>query len=81
MDQDDLSDRVARMRSRFREVESALADPGVYGNADECRRLSVERGRLASFFDLYDTWQAHQRDLEENRKLLEHEKDPEFPSS
>lgn len=78
MDQDDLSDRVARMRSRFREVENALADPDVYGDANECRRLSVERGRLASFFDLYDTWQAHQRELEENRKLMAQEKDPEF---
>ena len=78
MNRDDLSDRVARMRSSFREAEDRLAAAGVRGDADECRRLSIERGRLASFFSLYDAWQSHLKVLEGNRKLLEEEKDPEF---
>ena len=78
MNRDDLSDRVARMRSSFRETEDRLAAAGVRGDADECRRLSIERGRLASFFSLYDAWQSHLKVLEGNRKLLEEEKDPEF---
>jgi len=78
MDRDDLSDRVARMRSSFREAEEKLAAAGIRGDAEECRRLSIERGRLASFFDFYDAWQAHLKILEGNRKLLEEEADPDF---
>lgn len=78
MKRDDLSDRVARMRLRLQHVEDALATSGVYGDVNECRRLSIERGRLAFFFELYDRWQAHQRELEKNLELLEKEDDPDF---
>ena len=78
MNRDDLSERVDRMRARLREVEDALANSGVYGDAAECRRLSMERGRLASFFELYDTWQSHCGELEKNQELLKMEDDPEF---
>ena len=78
MTPEDIAVHIDSMRGRFDELEKRLASPDIYAKPAECKLLSRERQHLAGLLESYSAWCKTRNDLEENRKLLHEEKDPEF---
>ena len=74
----DIEQHIKSIEIRFRELEVELASPEVYADTVKCRHLTSERRRISKILELYSSWNAAYRSVEENRNLLESEQDPEF---
>lgn len=75
-----IAKAISKLRTRFAEVEAALADQSVFSKPAECKRLSRERARLSQVLSDYENWNKVLQQIEENKKLLAEEKDEEFAS-
>ncbi len=78
MTPEDIAAYIAKLETRFAELESALSDPAVYARMDECRRLSQERRKLELLFETYRSWTGALREIEDNLELLSGEEDAEL---
>ncbi len=74
----DIASYVESLRPRFQELETALADPGIYARAAECKRLSQEHRKLGKLFADFADWNNALKQIAENRELLSSEEDAEF---
>lgn len=75
----DLIPFIEKARTRFKEVENALADPAVFNNPQRMSELSKEYNRLRELLEVADQYQKTLNELEENKKLVESEQtDPEL---
>ncbi len=75
---EDIANYIDNLRERFSELEKALADPALYSNMNEGRRLTQEHRRLEQLFGKFDDWKSALERATENRNLLATEEDPEF---
>lgn len=80
MNREDLAPRIETMRSRFLEIEQALAAPDAFSNPTTYQSLSRERTRLSTLFTLYEAWCDLLAAAESNRQLIQTETDPDFRS-
>ncbi len=80
MNPDEIAEHIDGVRRRRAELEARLADPAVYANQAECKRISRERTRLGSLVDTFDSWRAALKQLAENREMLQTEIDAELRS-
>ncbi len=78
MKPEDIAVHIDSMKERFAELETKLADPNIYAKPAECKALSRERQCLSDLFRHYGEWTRTLEQIEENRRLLQHEKDGEF---
>ena len=75
----DLRPHIDKLARRFAELESVLSDPKVFENAQRAQDLSKEYSRLKEITAIGEQLIKTQRDLAENRSLLEIEnKDSEL---
>ncbi len=74
----DISERVERLRMRFKQVESELADPSVFEQKDRFQELSKEHTRLSALVQCYDRLEAAKAELKENKEMLSAESDEEL---
>ena len=80
MKPEDFARQIEQFRTREKELETELSDPGVYAVPARASMLARERQRLQSIFAAYERWIAALESAKENRGLLESEHDPEFRS-
>jgi protein subunit release factor A len=68
------------MCGRIPELERLMNDPSVVGNPREMQRVGRELSELRPIAQAYDRYRKIAQELEENRQLLETEKDAEMRS-
>lgn len=78
MNPEEISQHLERLRIRFKELETKLADSSIYSRQEECRKIFVEHRKLNKLFENYDKWCSALKEIEENRQLLNNENDEEF---
>ncbi|HJU86492.1 MAG TPA: PCRF domain-containing protein, partial [Gemmatimonadota bacterium] len=74
----DLHPRVAELRARFAEVETALADPGVARDPERLREMGREHSQLAPVVAAAAKWETARRHLDEDREMLRESTDPDL---
>ncbi|MCX6986391.1 MAG: peptide chain release factor 1 [Lentisphaerae bacterium] len=74
----EIAPHICKLTSRFEEVKAKLSDPSIYTRQDECKKISREHQRLEDFFKNYNRWTDFINQLEENRKMIVNEQDPEL---
>ena len=63
-------DRLNEMEARFKEVESALADPAVASRPDEIKALGKEHSELKPVVDAWTEFRQARDDLREAKEML-----------
>ena len=76
----DIVDQINRLKTRFSELETELADPAIYDNPAKSQAVSREHRKLGNLFANYDNWVKAIDELAANRELLEGESDEEMRS-
>ena len=76
----DISRYIESLKARFKELEDRLADPAIYANHLELKKVSREHQRLNGLFRSYDRWGAALKEVEENSVMLLEEQDEELKS-
>ncbi len=74
----DLRPHIERLSRRFAEVEATLSDPKVFENPQRAQELSKEYSQLKDLVVHGKAYLKALDDLQENKKLLESETDPEL---
>jgi peptide chain release factor 1 len=75
-----LWDKLETVRGRIAELERLMTEPSVVGNQREMQRVGRELSDLRPLAEAYARYRKAEQELEENRQLLETEKDPEMRS-
>lgn len=70
--------KLEQLVSRYEELNAKLSDPKVIADNSLFSKLSKERADLQELVETYQRLKNIQRQLEENREMLQTEKDPEF---
>ena len=70
MTPEDIASHIADLRADFAGLEKQLADPAIYADQAECRRITQEHRKLAALFQSYDAWVKAIADLAATRELL-----------
>lgn len=78
MKPEDFTRRIARLRTRFEELEQELADPSVYSDRARAGAVARERTSLLRIFDTFDAWCKAFSAIQENEQLLAEEDDPDL---
>ncbi len=78
MKPEEIATYIDSLRSRFKELEDALADSNIYANQAECRRITQEHRKLDNLFTVFENWQNSLNSLDENHKMLTNEEDAEL---
>ncbi len=73
-----MKTKVARLLSRFSEVEEALADPNVFDDPKKYRELTQEHSYLSEIKSAADALEKYEKQLNDNRTLLKTEQDLEI---
>lgn len=73
-----MEERVRKLLHRLEEVEALLGDPEVVRDQDAYRRLTQEHAYLGRVREVSDRLKTFQRQLEEDRQLLQEESEPEL---
>ena len=71
-------DKVEELIAKIPELERLLIDPSVTGNQKEMQRVGRELVELRPIADAHGCYRKAERELEENREMLEAETDPEL---
>lgn len=66
------------LENDFLTIESALSDPEVYGNPNKLKELMQRKKSLELPVELYRSYRSYLENLEEAKKMLSEEKDPEM---
>jgi len=69
----DLKPHIEKFRQRFAEVETLLSDPKTFANNQKFQELSKEYARLKGLVADGETYLRVERDLTDNRTLLQSE--------
>ena len=70
--------RLAAQESRYQELTRAMADPSVFGDPAQYRRVAREHAGLAETVDAFSEYRRVTRELEDAEQLLRTETDPEL---
>ncbi len=73
-----MNKRIRALLDRFQKVEELLGKPEVLANQKEYRELTQEHARISEIKDVWEAIELDQKKLDDDRTLLETEKDPEM---
>ena len=73
-------DKLEALHGRVLDLQRLMTDPSVVGNPREMQRVGRELSELRPLAQAYARHRKVTQELEENRQLLEAEKDPEIRS-
>lgn len=73
-----MEKKVAQLLARFNEVEAILSHPEVFNDQKKYRVLTQEHSYLTEVKNTVDALSQSKKQIEENKQLLDKEKDPEF---
>ncbi len=69
--------KLEGLEKKYMELEKSLADPDVYSDQEQYRKLSKAHADLRDVVELYRTYRDTSRQIEENKQLL-HDQDPDI---
>lgn len=75
-----MRDKLEALASKVPELERLLFDPSVTGNQREMQRVGRELAELRPIAEAHARYRRAERELEENRGMLESETDPDLKS-
>jgi peptide chain release factor 1 len=75
---EDIAPYLNKLETRFKELETKLADPAIYANHQESAKVSREHQKLAKLFKSHQRWVKALEELEDNRLMLQEEDDEEL---
>ena len=75
---EDIEGFISKLKGRFQELETRLADPSIYSRHLELKKVSLEHRKLGTLFQSFENWNRALRELGENRELAEVEEDAEL---
>lgn len=73
-----MNEKVEKLLSRLREVEDLLGAPETLSDQKRYRQLTQEHAQLSELKEVWDRLKSAERQLQENKALLETESDPEM---
>ncbi len=69
--------KLEGLERKYIELEKSLADPDVYSDQEQYKKVSKAHADLRDVVELYRTYRETARQIEENRQLL-HDADPDI---
>jgi peptide chain release factor 1 len=73
-----MFDKLKLVEKRYNDLNQLLSDPKVISRQSDFKKYAKEQSDLAPIFNQYQVWQKIDRQLEENKKILDEEQDPEL---
>ncbi len=70
-----MLDKLAEVEKRYVELEKMMSDPQLLGQQREYSKLAKERAELEEIVGCYREWRKVEREIQENRQLLEESDD------
>lgn len=66
-----MLEKLAEVEKRYMELEGLMSDPQILGQQREYSKIAKERAELEEIVSCYREWRRVEREIEENRQLLE----------
>jgi peptide chain release factor 1 len=66
------------IKQNFKNLEEKLSDPDIISNREELKRISKEHSSLKKSYDLILSLEKINKEIEENKEMIENEKDQEM---
>ncbi len=73
-----IFDKLDGVVERYQVLTEKLSDPTIYDRQKEFREVSTERGNLEPIVEAYKKYKQIKADVEEAKKILREEKDPDM---
>lgn len=73
-----MDKRVQKLLERLSEVEHLLGQPDIVNDKKQYRELAQEHSQLSALKDIWEKLSSAEKQLEDNKELLQSEEDPEF---
>ncbi|MCF8721708.1 peptide chain release factor 1 [Nitrospina gracilis] len=73
-----MFEQLDDIEKRYEQLNEKMSDPAVYGNPAEYQKYAREHAELSDIVSEYREWKRADRQLQENRKVLEEESDREL---
>jgi len=73
-----MFEQLEDIEKRYEELNGLMSDPNVYGNPSEYQKYAREHSELSDVVAEYREWKKTDRQLKENRRVLDEETDREI---
>ncbi|MBQ4336870.1 MAG: peptide chain release factor 1 [Lentisphaeria bacterium] len=73
-----MASHLESLQVRFAELEKLLADPALYGNPEQSRKVSSEHRKLEKMFRDFAAWKKALADIDTNKEMIASEEDTEM---
>ncbi|MBR2641947.1 MAG: peptide chain release factor 1 [Lentisphaeria bacterium] len=73
-----MASHLESLQVRFAELEKLLADPALYGNPEQSRKVSSEHRKLEKMFRDFAAWKKALADIDTNKEMIASEEDAEM---
>lgn len=73
-----MFDKLKSVEKRYNDLNQFLSDPKIISQQSEFQKYAREQSELSPIVLRFQDWQKISRQLEENKKILDEEKDPEL---
>lgn len=73
-----MFEQLEDIEKRYEELNGLMSDPNVYGNPSEYQKYAREHSELSDVVAEYREWKKTDRQLQENRRVLDEETDREI---
>lgn len=73
-----MFDKLKSVEKRYNALNQLLSDPKVISQQSEFQKYAREQSELSPIVHKFQSWQKIARQLEENKKILNEEQDPEL---
>ncbi len=70
--------KLDKIFHRYEELMHKLSDPAIISDNQQFQKLSKEHSDMTELVDVYTEYKATKKNLEENREIIAHEKDPDI---
>jgi peptide chain release factor 1 len=73
-----MFDKLKSVEKRYDDLNQLLSDPKVISQQSDFQKYAREQSELSPIVNKFQSWQKINRQLEENKKILDEEKDPDL---
>ena len=67
--------KLEEIERTYSELEKKLADPAVYGDQEQLKKISKSKKSLQETYDLYQRFKAQTKELEGAKEIIKGESD------
>ena len=76
----DMLEQILQIETKYKELGETLSDPAVIQDYNKFRDLSKQRKSMEETVELYYAWLKATKTIEDDKELLQGEKDEEMRS-